>query len=278
MGRMLQVICGCLLAVALGASQAQSTSTGDGVSPPQQGQSRTGENLLVAESNARLGGHLEAANRETQRAEADLKAQQEMARWALGMFIASSVSVVIGAVGVALIYITFQQTRVAATAAREGVKDLRAQTRAHLRIENVYGNLMGNNIAVPRALLLSVEVTNAGNTQGMGISVAADVTYDGTALPPLELEDTSDPRDGMIPQGGAGFWRIVLPDLSFDHDVLQTGGYKDKPLTAEIRLSYLDIYGERHSQTLKCEGPVWAAIFLRGDRGRPVNAHLKPVA
>lgn len=121
MGRIVQIICGCVLAAALGAAKTQPASASS--RGPQ-----------VAQSAAKLAASVSAAEasdaRDTQRAEADLKAQQEMARWALGMFVASGLSVLLGAVSVGLIYSTFQQTRRAADSADEMAKDTKIATQA----------------------------------------------------------------------------------------------------------------------------------------------------
>lgn len=140
MGRILLSICAVVVAVGLGAGQDQPMDARQGgQQSAQQDQASAAKKMPIAPTAARPGHDLEAdqndadARRETERADADLKAQKEMARWALGMFIASAFSVVIGAVGVGLIYTTFQQTHRAATSAEEIVTVTRESAGHQLR-------------------------------------------------------------------------------------------------------------------------------------------------
>lgn len=132
MGRTLQITCGIVLAVGLlGATQASDNGQENQTSADSRETSAT-ENVQVAADLGRIASALEAqnANDDPEREQRDLNAQEGMAQWAKWMFWAATAQVLLSAVGIGLIYVTFQQTRRAADAADLMVKESAAATKA----------------------------------------------------------------------------------------------------------------------------------------------------
>lgn len=90
----------------------------------------------VENSLARIASTIEAAQadpaaqREEQRGEADLRAQRDMAKWAMWMFFAAATTTILSALGVFLIWRTLIHTRRAANFAGDAVVEGQKATKA----------------------------------------------------------------------------------------------------------------------------------------------------
>ena len=112
-------------------------------------------------------------------ADADLRAQQDMALWALWMFIASCSTVLVTGVGIYYVRETLEASRSAVRAADDAVAETRrigeAQVRAYLSIESV-------SIAVdPDAgnIKLSMDINNAGQSPARKAEIILEFVFAG---------------------------------------------------------------------------------------------------
>ena len=108
---------------------------------------------------------IEATN-EHQRAERDLTAQQEMARWSLYMLITSALTITITAIGVYYVRDTLLVTRTAMLDTRQIGE---AQVRAYLGFEVISGD-----VAAGKQLKFQVRITNHGQSPAQAVAVASN--------------------------------------------------------------------------------------------------------
>jgi hypothetical protein len=124
-----------------------------------------------------------SSNRKEQREQADLRAQQDMALYALLMFIASAATVIITAVGVWLVKRTLdatlkavEDTSEATEAMREANQIAEIATRPWLTLEMEHGFSSGHTDGEKILFFANLQIANIGGTPAQNVSVeTADV-------------------------------------------------------------------------------------------------------
>ena len=215
-------------ATATGLAQQQD-SNGQG----QTGQQSAADNqsdasgneagaALVADAPAIVTTTTDSrAEREYQRAEADLQAQQDMAFYALLMFAASLATVLITALGVWFVKRTLDATLQAvkdtgrATLAVEKANEL-AERNARVQLQ-AYVSITNPSIEFPcgSSIAFKVEVANSGQSPARSVQLEILVgikEYDGP-LPLLPIPYSI----GDIPVGGRAFAQYDVP---WDKDLI----------------------------------------------------------
>jgi hypothetical protein len=131
---------------------------------------------------------------EQKRAERDLHAQEQMAKWAKYMLYIAGGEIIVTLTGVVLVLFTLIYTRDAARAARDAVDETRrigeAQTRAYVSIEGSEVSNFGNGV---RPSVTTV-IKNTGQTPAYDLKVhtmigIGPLPYPGGALPDMPPPD-----------------------------------------------------------------------------------------
>jgi len=160
----------------------------------------------------------------------DLKAQQEMAEWAYGMFLATIFTILVGIIGVVFVWLTLLETR----------KVGQAQTRAYFGI-NTYKPYFWN-IYPKVGCSIHINLKNTGTTPALmlGYSVETEVT---------NSSDVSKFASGKRIE------REIGPDVGFTIDLPFDFTFQDRESASSIiiiiRYCYSDIFDEVHWRDVK---------------------------
>lgn len=240
----------------------------------------TGPSLPVTVQNdiQRIARALEAANakqestRERERAEQDLRDQDNMAKWAFWMFLVGGGELLLTAIGVFLVWRTLLHTRDAAVAARDAVIETRstgeAQTRAYLNIVKASVYFMQ-----PRHHpVIEIQVLNYGLSPAYDFVWNPIVTYYAGDKLPLK-KSYADCFDGDW-EGVGGL--DIAKDITIQDDLVISGHYLDDytspdlPVTisVEIQFRFVDVFGRRISGRAMFTGhPRYYETSLPNGRG-----------
>lgn len=202
------------------------------------------------------------AEREQQRADADLQAQQDMAFYALLMVIATVATVLVTAVGVWFVKRTLdanleflKESQNATAAMLEANKQARIQTAAQVRANNFSLGISNAQPDGPR-VSVSFNIKNYGATAASKIKLRLRfyaIEYKGQNLIKVGRKkfgiEWLKPEVGHLEEGRlfierpADFWDLMAAT---------------KGVVLDVRLSFADIYGEIHSFKFCLQG---SAIF-----------------
>jgi hypothetical protein len=190
--------------------------------------------------------------REEWRSERDLEAQQEMARWALLMMIASFLSVGVTAVGVVFVKQTLDATRAAvneaenATAAARNTinvtQDLgRRQLRAYIDIKN---GAFRVGPAGKGRLRVRVEFANFGQTPARDVRFWVRINWFKPGEFTFTEPDNPGMERGIISPGNIAVW---YDGINVDDDDLAAKAINAGAMVAMTwgRVTYRDIFDDR---------------------------------
>lgn len=179
-------------------------------------------------------GYVECANKiikasqEAQNAEHDLAAQRSMALWALGVFWATTCSVIATGIGIVLVRRTLDVNRAAVAQARQAneiAKDIgEAQVRAYLSI--VEPGIAFNN----QRPIFRIRLTNAGNSPAMFIRANCLVTFGF-----WDMDGAAEARSHMIVVAGLSSQQSA-ENLDFPFDVRLSDHPSANPNSMVFRL------------------------------------------
>lgn len=253
MGRMLQVICGVVLAVALlGAAQSPS-NTPRSNSSSYNGEANAAENVQVAANLGRIASALEAQNTDTDadRKQRDLNAQEGMAKWAKWMFWAAAAQAILAGIGIVLIWITFQETRRAADSAEALVKADRAWMTFHERVQIRSTGVLIDNVDHGPAIMLSLKWINCGRSPAREVALTIRHAFiEPDADVPVFAAPRPEAKHGLIGPGH--------PPQTANIDILEHSNEWRRFRQQELRLIvyskiwYADIYSPAEHWTEVC--------------------------
>lgn len=273
------MLCGLVVALGLGLSSPSLSQ------PIDQGENRqeraadarrsaarelqpASPPLSIEDSLSRIASEIEAANRgpeaerAEQRAEEDLDAQRDMARWAFAMFVATSVTVVIGFVGLALIWQTLVYTRKAAEHTGDMLSEARAASKtaadqlahAQLTAERQLRAYMTINSAEPSDLVVgkhavvTVIARNTGQTPAK--SIQHNIYIDVVSTPPEDWRPPATKAAGApskTTKGQNSEYRMPIrtrrPISQQEHDGLLAGRLH---IVVGGSLTYSDVFERTH--------------------------------
>lgn len=215
------------------------------------------EFCIEAIAEERLSDRLEClsqaidAAEESATAKHDLKAQQDMSAWALGVLYVSMAALIATAIGVVFVWLTLRETR------RIG----QAQVRAYLQFEPVNVNYL--------PAMAGDGITISGPLTNRGQSPAIDVEIGGLVdtIKPV-IADALDPRIVMMPIGSylAPNLRmetvsVTIPFADFIADD------SDSPLWCLVVVRSKDVFGKTQyayfrSRFIERDGTPLTAISL----------------
>jgi hypothetical protein len=204
------------------------------------------------------------------REENDLKAQREMADWAFGMLIASSIGVIITSLGVWFVRETLIATRrmigeaaSATQAAHDAVSTTReigeAQVRAYLSVRRA------RFFVEPMFLHIELDITNSGQSPARSVQVSASVTIQfdyGDRTRPLDPSSVrhheSESEIIAMSEVGAGSSasaKVVLPATRLGDAIAHA--IDTSPFQVKCRVDWLDVFDKaQFSETvLSTESP-----------------------
>ena len=195
----------------------------------QQREAGAGHDSSAAEEQqynpcARLSGVVDSINcilrvaqgdRDTQRAEYDLQAQQDMARWALGLLVLSGVGLAVTTAGVIYVALTFRETRrmvgeasrsnaaaEAATAiSRDTLELMRQTTQTELRPYLVLTFAGAIQLASGMPVRATVTVKNVGKTPAYKVAIRERTIFGKNPLGDRITIDHVPPPQTEIPVG-----------------------------------------------------------------------------
>jgi hypothetical protein len=183
---------------------------------------------------------VEAAN-EDQRAESDLVAQKDAARWGFGSLIVSSVGAIISMGALAGLFISLGQTKQAIRDTREIGE---AQVRAYLSLNivgiviDVINNEDGTNLAVK----IDVRVVNSGSTPAYSPVIYYDIQEaapnDVVPLAHPETMKQSPLRNGFISANGGSKTQLSRVFQVDDPAAFQT--YEGRLIRFSYCINFLD--------------------------------------
>ncbi len=141
-----------------------------------------------------------AANRESERGERDLEAQQSMARWTLIMGVVAGAGLLISLIGVVLVYITFRETRRAADAGFRANEIAQESSQRQLR---PYVHIEGMKPERPKSGMkdISITIKNFGHTPAENIRTAFSWCYCPASQDRWSLPGARVTLDRGIPPG-----------------------------------------------------------------------------
>jgi hypothetical protein len=176
----------------------------------------------------------------------DLRAQEEMARWAFWMMIASVVGSLLTILGLAFVWRTLHHTRRTADFAGEAVADGKifdaSQSRAYVgpaaisyrcdRLENIF--------------FVTIQLSNFGNTPAYKFRSSGNLSFvemSDENLPSVESLSTSDLSHTLFPKQDK---MLHLSDLIIDckMECLKASSHQ---YVVTLTIDYLDHQGEQHS-------------------------------
>jgi len=188
------------------------------------------------------------AERNEERAEYDLQAQQDMAVWALGMLFVSMFGLLATIVGVVYVALTLRETR------RIG----EAQVRAYLSVESA------SYVAYPNLFEVTIVVKNSGNSPARQLKMLNDLSWNE---PKVTIDDVVIGKHGWqyhaasfisvindIPASGGGigqcsFYRAVEDDI-----VDRIARRMKSPVWIRCALSWRDVFGKESAIHLNLIG------------------------
>lgn len=139
--------------------------------------------------------YVEAEKADT-RAKYDLQAQQEMAEWALGMFLISGFGLLFSAFGLAALVWTFREQR----------KLTHNQSRAYLEIIDAFLRADGIDITTGQAhYRVDLHIRNNGETPALGVRLELKMTY----TPEWDVDTVDKVETSEYELGGLG--RAEIP-------------------------------------------------------------------
>lgn len=209
--------------------------------------------MTGAEREKCLNVQSEAAQNE-QRSEYDLRAQQEMSEWALGVLALSAFGFVVSSAGlVALIY-TFHEQR----------KLTQAQTRALIEavgatIQHSTKRMFGSD---EHELEVVIYLRNSGQTAATPVGAEVGATFFAQLVEGSPIEGQADDRKDMATvasnmisatgrgritatcRGGRWLRHLLDPEAKRTH--IGTETCEPMSLYVSAKISYCDIFGKRH--------------------------------
>lgn len=243
------ILCCSIVAVLTFASVRFSTDRNERAEYYQAEADRNAKAICIGRERSLLAECVEEqrrASRDAYTDEQDLIAQQQMALWALWMFIVSAVTA--GLTLWALWYVrgTLQATREALTdtgnateamvqANRIAETNAQRQSRAYLFVKSV---TVDEPIDDSDSLTLLIEVQNAGNTPGEITQLSTSLIW--LSQPPVELIDTNFEHLSEIHPGTPYQIPYRIPSEALDQCV------HDGLFVCMGRIDYKDVFGAEH--------------------------------
>lgn len=211
----------------------------------------------------RIAGTLEAQEtksnspEERERERRNLKAQEDMARWAKWMIGVGGAELILTFAGVVLVFRNLRETR------RIG----EAQVRAYLNVKNAKLSFYGLH-GIPR---LTIEVANTGQSQGANIRWRPRIkAYFGSGMP---VQDINHPINWMQRSGidVSANSAVALPDVIFPQlpfcdyaERFSRVGYRDVPrsvlLQVHIEFRWKDVFNNELADEVFFAGEVTEII------------------
>jgi len=234
------------LAVAYKQNQTQQREqTATYAADPSQKQAREacyGVSGLVQYDNCIA--EKQKAQREEQRSQHDLQAQQDMAFWALGMFLSTVLGVGVTLAGVYYVRHTLIATREAVAAANRTADEAKrigeAQVRAYVTVRDVQMSLKQGR----RHPTVSFEVGNSGNSPALEVTPSASVKFIilGGNKEIGDFGGSAGVLLGTLAQGGERNYSIEVRTLALSDEDINL--LKNNRTLVEVRISlqYKDVF------------------------------------
>jgi hypothetical protein len=188
------------------------------------------------------------ANRTAQRANQDLKAQQEMAEWAYALLLLSIGGLVISGCGLIALFVSLSQTRTV-------IKDTReigeAQVRAYLSaIECEVSELKLSNVNGDMGVAVEILINNSGQSPAFDVRAIIRVNADGTINSDAEDSVTNEIvlSTGLEPNAD-GRWLTAWPAKMKSSNPAD----KNKSITIEGVLQYRTVFSAHAEDTVISE-------------------------
>jgi hypothetical protein len=206
---------------------------------------------------------------ENRRAEGDLKAQEDMAKWAFWMLVATSASVAVSAAGVGLIVFTLRQNkrsmRIALSGVRRASQSVRVAQQTARRELRAYVFGHPKNVHVSGKTLVSVTLTvrNHGSTPASNVGMKGGVNIYPYPLPNEVIIDFPevDMTTQTLPPGAEFPAKIAVnrTATAIDEQRLRAGTHR---LYAFAVIKYRDAFGhERTTKTCSAmDGPTFMEL------------------
>lgn len=220
---------------------------------------------------ARLSGFVDGLNcvfrevkgsRENQRAEYDLKAQQDMAAWALALLIVSALGLMVTTVGVVYVAMTFRETRrmveeasrsndaamIAARAAQESVKVAVTSQRPWVGMDNI--KTKPEYPEVGREFRITATLRNAGQSPARRFRAYFDddpvaIDYLWAGIEPLPEQGEGRVSVGLLIPNATFSIELVIPAERLTQSLIDRLATPDKTEQFAIfirgRTDYLDM-------------------------------------
>lgn len=184
---------------------------------------------------------------EERRAEADLEAQQQMARWAAAVGIFTGVQVLVGIAGVVAVLMTLNQGKIALNKAKEANEIARASAEKQLRAYVVASKLYMSGVAPDNSPTFHYTLKNTGQTPARSIRVRiaiqagpkdAKIKFPfGVPLQKFDLGAASETDQRTVWHDGSN----VMPTLTASDFAEFVRG--DWTFTIAAYVSYQDVFG-----------------------------------
>ncbi len=184
------------------------------------------------------------ATQESQRAQDDLKAQQEMADWAFWMIVASVAAVVVTATGVVYVAATLGQTRKGVQAAVDVVDVTREMNQRQMR---AYVGIVKGEASLDKTtgkLHYRVTIENTGQTPAHNLAIVVMHSYVGNRAKRkarFSHELYSGSRGTIFPKIPAHITRSV--DFPPEFDVIQKCLDGEGEFFVHGYMRYCDVFG-----------------------------------
>lgn len=202
-------------------------------------------------------------------ADRDLRAQEEMARWAFWMFVATTATVLISAAGLILIWRTLLHTGRAANHAKDMLDEARITTaaaqlsaQASLKMANAerawligdefhhgpMNNTILNGETVNHGLIIIPNMKNIGRSPAVRVTAWRSLAFTPWGAPPPEFStNVSDLGDGVTL--GPGRFAGLEP-LYMNDDTAQAFRSRRTVIYIQVGLRYDDLQGVERRTTI----------------------------
>jgi hypothetical protein len=195
--------------------------------------------------------------RKHQREEQDLAAQQVTAWWTRIMGGAAITGMVLSALGVYLVWLTFSETRKQARSAEGQLNLALAQSAPDPKV-TPHPFFVSMNTTQVVQQYVQFEIRNLGHTEARNVRFTrvAISTADNrfTDLVLRDSEGHANIQD--IGHGGAAGFVYTHPDLLFPHDEIRNGAFTGMDVTVAASWSYEDIMGALTEGSATWRGPL----------------------
>jgi hypothetical protein len=182
--------------------------------------------------------------RDEQRAQYDLEAQQDMALWAFGLFVSGILGLIATAAGVFLVWRTLFHTKRAADAARDAVTETRrigeSQVRAYVTVSDVQMSWRRGR----QFPTVSFDVGNSGNSPALEVTPSASVRFKVVDENRLlgDFNGSTGVLLGTLAQGGTRNYSIMVTSTPLSDEDIGILKSHESVVEVRINLQYKDVF------------------------------------